>query len=100
MKKSQLAYLLLILLGFLVLPESSYAVSVPTVSFGIQEAENPQQVSTALQILFLLTILSIAPAIILMTTCFTRIVIVLGFVRQAMGTQNMPLIFHYVTCYQ
>ena len=43
-----------------------------------------------LQILFLLTILSIAPAIILMTTCFTRIVIVLGFVRQAMGTQNMP----------
>jgi flagellar biosynthetic protein FliP len=66
------------------------AVSVPTVSFGIQEAESPRQVSTALQILFLLTILSIAPAILLMTTCFTRIVIVLGFVRQAMGTQNMP----------
>jgi flagellar biosynthetic protein FliP len=72
------------------MPCAAAAVSVPTVSFGIQEAESPQQVSTALQILFLLTILSIAPAILLMTTCFTRIVIVLGFVRQAMGTQNMP----------
>jgi flagellar biosynthetic protein FliP len=72
------------------IPSVAVGVSVPTVSFGIQEAESPQQVSTALQVLFLLTILSIAPAILLMTTCFTRIVIVLGFVRQAMGTQNMP----------
>ncbi len=82
----------LFLLGaaLVLVPCAAGAVSVPTVSFGIQEAESPQQVSTALQILFLLTILSIAPAILLMTTCFTRIVIVLGFVRQAMGTQNMP----------
>jgi flagellar biosynthetic protein FliP len=76
--------------GILLIPSVAVGVSVPTVSFGIQEAESPQQVSTALQVLFLLTILSIAPAILLMTTCFTRIVIVLGFVRQAMGTQNMP----------
>jgi flagellar biosynthetic protein FliP len=76
--------------AFLLIPSVAVGVSVPTVSFGIQEAESPQQVSTALQVLFLLTILSIAPAILLMTTCFTRIVIVLGFVRQAMGTQNMP----------
>lgn len=66
------------------------AVGLPTVTFGIEEAESPQQVSSALQIIFVLTILSIAPAIILMMTCFTRIVIVLGFIRQAMGTQNMP----------
>lgn len=76
--------------AILLIPSVAVGVSVPTVSFGIQEAESPQQVSTALQVLFLLTILSIAPAILLMTTCFTRIVIVLGFVRQAMGTQNMP----------
>ncbi len=69
---------------------SAAAASLPTISFGVTEAESPQQVSTALQVLFLLTILSVAPAILLMTTCFTRIVIVLGFVRQAMGTQNMP----------
>ena len=74
----------------LALPESALSITVPTISFGVDQAESPEQVSTLLQILFLLTILSIAPAIILMTTCFTRIVIVLGFVRQAMGTQNMP----------
>lgn len=66
------------------------AVGLPTITFGVEEADSPQQVSNALQVLFVLTILSVAPAILLMTTCFTRIVIVLGFVRQAMGTQNMP----------
>ena len=72
------------------LPAVSWAVNLPTLSLGVKEAANPGEVSTALQVLFVLTILSIAPAILLMTTAFTRIVIVLGFVRQAMGTQNMP----------
>ncbi len=69
---------------------TALAVGLPTVTFGVTDANNPQQISTGLQVLFLLTILSIAPGIVLMTTCFTRIVIVLGFVRMAMGTQNMP----------
>jgi flagellar biosynthesis protein FliP len=77
-------------MAVLVLPPSAHAVGLPTITFGVADANTPGQVSTALQVLFLLTILSIAPAILLMTTCFTRIVIVLGFVRQAMGTQNMP----------
>ncbi len=76
--------------ALLCIPETSWAVSFPTVTLGLSEADSPQQVSTALQLLFVLTILSVTPAIILMTTCFTRIVIVLGFLRQAMGTQNMP----------
>ncbi|PHR29438.1 MAG: flagellar biosynthetic protein FliP [Desulfotalea sp.] len=75
---------------FLVIPSVASAIGLPTITFGIEDAKTPQQVSSALQVLFLLTILSVAPAILLMTTCFTRIVIVLGFVRQAMGTQNMP----------
>jgi flagellar biosynthesis protein FliP len=66
------------------------AIGLPTITFGVENANTPGQVSNALQVLFVLTILSVAPAILLMTTCFTRIVIVLGFVRQAMGTQNMP----------
>jgi flagellar biosynthesis protein FliP len=70
--------------------ESSHAIGLPNVTFGMEDAKNPKQISTAIEVLLLLTILSIAPAIILMTTCFTRIVIVLGFIRQAMGTQNMP----------
>ena len=81
---------LFIFLFILIIPSLCHAVSVPTISFGVENAEDPAQVSTGLQILFLLTILSIAPAILLMTTCFTRIIIVLGFIRLAMGTQNMP----------
>ncbi len=81
---------ILILAGLLILPVESFAVGLPTITFGVEDANKPQEVSTALQVLFLLTILSIAPSILLMTTCFTRIVIVLAFVRQAMGTQNMP----------
>jgi len=79
-----------VLFAFLLNSEPGCSVGLPTITFGVADAENPQQVSTALQLLFVLTILSVAPAILLMTTCFTRIVIVLGFIRQAMGTQNMP----------
>ncbi len=80
----------LILSAILLAPTISAAVGLPTITLGVEDANTPEQVSTAIQVLFVLTILSIAPAILLMTTCFTRIVIVLGFIRQAMGTQNMP----------
>ena len=70
--------------------DKAFAVGLPTLTFGVEDAQNPKQISTAIQVLLLLTVLSMAPAILLMTTCFTRIVIVLGFIRQAMGTQNMP----------
>src|SRR6056297_1634889 len=83
----------LVLLAALIavlLPLAVQAQGLPTITLGIGEADEPAQVSTALQILILLTILSVAPAILLMTTAFTRIVIVLSFVRQAMGTQQAP----------
>jgi len=77
-------------LFLLLVPALATAVNLPTLSLGIKEANTPAEVSTALQVLFVLTILTVAPAILLMTTAFTRIIIVLGFVRQAMGTQNTP----------
>lgn len=46
--------------------------------------------SSALQIMLLLTVLSMAPAVLLMTTCFVRIIVVLGLLRQALGTQQLP----------
>ncbi|KJR47774.1 Flagellar biosynthesis protein FliP [Desulfosporosinus sp. I2] len=49
-----------------------------------------QQTGTSLQILMLLTVLSLAPAILMMMTSFTRIIIVLSFVRNALGTQQLP----------
>lgn len=72
-------------------PVTAWAASgVPTLTLGVSQASGSQQVSTTLQILFLMTVLSLAPAILLMTTAFIRVVVVLSFVRQAMGTQQMP----------
>lgn len=68
----------------------AYAAPVPQISVGIGETTNPQEVVTSLQILFLLTILSLAPAFLIMVTSFTRIIIVLSFVRNALGTQQVP----------
>ena len=83
--------LVLLLICLLLAPVSAIAVQgLPTITLGIGQATDPAEVSTALQILIVLTILSVAPAILLMTTGFTRIVIVLSFVRQAMGTQQAP----------
>ncbi len=65
-------------------------VPLPKITFGITPAKSPQDVAVTLQILFFLTILSLAPAILIMVTSFTRIVIVLSFVRSALGTQQMP----------
>ncbi|MBA1333868.1 MAG: Flagellar biosynthesis protein FliP [Firmicutes bacterium] len=65
-------------------------VPIPKVGINMEPAETPQDVALSLQILFLLTILSLAPSILIMMTSFTRIVIVLSFVRNAIGTQQMP----------
>ena len=83
-------YLPLLVLLMVFIPGVIHAQGIPTISLGIGQADNPDQVSTALQIVLLLTVISVAPAILLMTTGFVRIVIVLSFVRQAMGTQQMP----------
>ncbi|OQY18215.1 MAG: flagellar biosynthetic protein FliP [Desulfobacteraceae bacterium 4572_35.1] len=66
------------------------AIDIPTISMGVKNATTTGEVSTAIQILLVLTVLSVAPAILLMTTAFVRVVVVLSFVRQAMGTQQMP----------
>ena len=65
-------------------------IVIPRVGIEVGRADTPQQVSTTLQLLFLLTVLSLAPAILVMVTSFTRIIVVLGLLRQALGTQQMP----------
>jgi flagellar biosynthesis protein FliP len=57
---------------------------------GPQEWTSPQGLSSTLQVMLLLTVLSLAPAVLLMTTCFVRIIVVLGLLRQALGTQQLP----------
>ncbi|MDY6849716.1 MAG: flagellar type III secretion system pore protein FliP [Geoalkalibacter sp.] len=82
--------ILLVAALLLLCPVAAQAQGMPSISFGVTEADSPQEVATALRILFVFTVLSVAPTILLMTTSFTRIVIVLGFVRNAMGTQQAP----------
>jgi len=57
---------------------------------GPESWTSPQRLSSTLQVMLLLTVLSLAPAILLMTTSFVRIVVVLGLLRQAIGTQQLP----------
>jgi len=57
---------------------------------GPEHWTSPEGLGSALQVMLLLTVLSLAPAILLMTTCFVRIVVVLGLLRQAIGTQQLP----------
>ncbi len=59
-------------------------------NIGAESSTQPKDVDTAIKILFALTLLSIAPSIILLMTSFTRIVIVLSFVRQALSLQGTP----------
>jgi flagellar biosynthesis protein FliP len=90
MLRKQLILLPIMLLGFISL---GHAADTTTSSFlpGINIGSNdPGNVSTTLRIILLITVLSIAPAILVLMTCFTRIVIVLGFVRNALATQQMP----------
>lgn len=66
------------------------ALPIPALRIGVEAARNQQDVALTLQIVALMTVLSMAPAIVLMLTSFTRILVVLGFVRNAMGLQQMP----------
>src|SRR5690606_17471823 len=67
-------------------PDSAAAALIP----GVDLPNDPQSVSNSITIILIITILSIAPAILVLMTSFTRIVIVLGFVRTALATQQMP----------
>lgn len=57
---------------------------------GPQAWTSPAGLSSTIQVMLLLTVLSLAPAILLMTTCFVRIIVVLGLLRQSLGTQSLP----------
>jgi flagellar biosynthetic protein FliP len=57
---------------------------------GPSDWTSPEGLASTLQVMLLLTVVSLAPAILLMTTSFVRIIVVLGLLRQALGTQQLP----------
>jgi flagellar biosynthetic protein FliP len=70
--------------------EAKAQAALPNINVSVGNASNPQEFSKGLQILIWLTVLSLAPSIFIMCTSFTRIVIVLSLVRQAVGTAQLP----------
>ncbi|MCF7802853.1 MAG: flagellar type III secretion system pore protein FliP [Candidatus Marinimicrobia bacterium] len=81
----------LLVVIFTLLPaEILQAQGIPKITLGVDQANNPEDVSTTLQILLMMTVLALAPAILILMTSFTRIIVVFFFVRQALGTNQMP----------
>lgn len=93
--KKHMIYILCAVASFAVvlfgaIPAMAQQVTLPTVNLGFKSTDNPNEVVNTVKIILLLTVLTLAPAILIMMTGFTRIIIVLSFLRQAMGLQQMP----------
>jgi flagellar biosynthesis protein FliP len=65
-------------------------ISLPSLSLSFPQSQKPSDLVSVLRIVLMLTVLTLAPAILIMMTSFTRIVVVLSFLRQALNTQQMP----------
>ena len=86
----KLFFALVVLLSFLCNADLAFAAPVPNVNLSVGASDNPEDVAVTLQLIGILTILTLAPSIIIMTTSFVRIVVVIGFLRNALSTQNVP----------
>lgn len=75
---------------FITVLPSAAAMTFPNINIGLQTANTPQDFTNGLQILIWLTILTLAPSILIMTTCFVRLVVVLALTRQAIGAGTLP----------
>jgi len=82
--------LLLLLVAFSSLLFGEQSVTIPTMNFELSAPSSPQQLVSSLNVLVVLTLLFLAPSMVLVMTTFTRFVIVFGFLRQALGTQQVP----------
>ncbi|WP_408956636.1 flagellar type III secretion system pore protein FliP [Natroniella sp. ANB-PHB2] len=94
MRSKYLIIIILVLLGLVLVQSSALAVAefnLPNLDVQIGEGgEGPQDLATSLQILILLTVLTLAPAILILLTSFTRIIVVLSLLRRGLATQTMP----------
>jgi flagellar biosynthetic protein FliP len=84
------ALILLGLVALVLIASSVQAQTLPKVSVEVGESTEPQELGTTLQLVILLTVLALAPSILIMVTSFIRITVVLSFLRHAMGANQMP----------
>lgn len=93
MSKKYLAVVILLLLVFAIQTQAQQAqqtIPFPKINLDVGTAKDGGDVSVTLQILLMMTILSLAPSIVIMTTSYLRIIIVFHFLKSALGTQQMP----------
>lgn len=93
MAKKRIAFIAFILIFMVVFCINAFAepgISITDEGITITSSDDPEDVSNSIRLLLYLTVLSILPSILIMMTSFTRIIIVLSFLRNAMGTQQMP----------
>ena len=83
-------FFLICAVGVLMMNCAEAAPIIPSVNVEVGTADNPEQVASTLQVIGVLTLATIAPAILMMTTSFVRIVVIIGFLRNALATQNVP----------
>lgn len=83
--------LAMIAISFLLFATETYAqVSIPNISLNVGQSNSPEDLTKGLQILIGLSVITLAPSLLIMMTAFTRIVIVLSLVKQAVGTPTLP----------
>ncbi len=85
-RRIHMALLVLLLLGTVAQAQNI----LPNLTIGVEKSEDPNDLVPTLQIFFMITILSLAPSILIMMTSFTRITIVFHFLRQSLATQTVP----------
>lgn len=93
MKKKACIISILILFCIFFIGKNTYAaptIPVPKVNVSVDNASSPTDYVDNIKLLMMLTVLTLLPSIIIMTTSFTRIIVVLGFLKNALGTQNAP----------
>jgi flagellar biosynthetic protein FliP len=90
--KQSINVIFVLVFAVIVLCQSAYAeaLSLPGISLEIGSQEGEQGVATVVQLLVLLTVLTLVPSILIMMTSFTRLIIVLSFIRNALSLQQMP----------
>ncbi len=91
MRRIHWEFLLLTCAGILLSAATAKAqMTLPSVNLGFKTTDNPNEVVSAVKLVLMLTVLTLAPAILIMMTGFTRIIIVFSFLRQALGVNQMP----------
>lgn len=70
--------------------QQNTTIPFPKIGIDIGTADNPEDISVTLQILLLMTVLSLAPSLLIMTTSYLRLIIAFHFLKSALGTQQMP----------